>query len=424
MSIRDTSAQDIPRSPAGGIGRHRRWLLPVGIALGLLAGIGWIGRGWLASSHSVDAARLRIAEVKRGDLVRDINAEGRVIASNSPSLYAIGSGTVRLAVVAGDAVKQGALLAEIDSPELMSRLAQEEAALASLEAEARRAALVTRIARANAARMLDQARVEQQAAQREMERYQRGYEGGAVAQVDFARAQDAVQKANIGLGHARTDAGLQGAAAEQDASQRQALAERQRALVSELRRQVEALQLRAPFDGQVGQVFVSQGQNVAANAPLLSVVDLSRFEVEIKVPESFARDLAIGMPAELSGNNQRWSASVSAVSPEVVNGEVSARLRFADGQQPAALRQNQRLAARILLDTRHDVLMVERGPALDQGVAARVWVVMDGIATQRPIKTGARSLDAMEIVSGLTEGERIIVSGHDHLGDAEKVRVH
>ncbi|MDO4710234.1 MAG: efflux RND transporter periplasmic adaptor subunit [Pseudomonadota bacterium] len=424
MNIRDTSAQDTLLQPATGIARHRRWLLPGGVALILLAAIGWVGRGWLAGSHSVDAARLRIAEVKRGDLVRDIAAEGRVIASNSPSLYAIGSGTVRLGVVAGDAVKQGDVLVEIDSPELMSRLAQEEATLASLEAEARRAALGAQIARANAARLLDQARVEQQAAQRELERYQRGYQGGAVAQVDFARAQDAVQKANIGLGHARTDAGLQGAAAGQDASQRQAMAERQRALVGELRRQVEALRVRAPFDGQIGQVFVSQGQNVAANAALLSVVDLRRFEVDIKVPESFARDLAIGMPAQLSGNNQTWPASVSAVSPEVVNGEVSARLRFEEGKQPEALRQNQRLAARILLDTRHDVLMLERGPALDQGAGHSVWVVMDGIATKRPIKTGARSLDAVEIISGLVEGERVIVSGHDHLGDAGKVRVH
>ena len=83
--------------------------------------------------------RVRIAEVTRGDLVRDISADGRVIAANSPTLYAIAGGTVTLHVVAGDVVKQGQALAEIDSPELRSKLAQEQATLASLEAEASRA---------------------------------------------------------------------------------------------------------------------------------------------------------------------------------------------------------------------------------------------------------------------------------------------
>ncbi|WP_267106631.1 HlyD family efflux transporter periplasmic adaptor subunit, partial [Xanthomonas sacchari] len=99
-------------------------------------------------------------------------------------------------------------------------------------------------------------------------------------------------------------------------------------VVAEVQRQVDLLTLRSPFDGQVGQVQVSQHTNVAANAPVRSVVDLSKFELEIKVPESFARDLAIGMPAQLtSGAGEPFSGAISAVSPEVVNGEVNARIR-------------------------------------------------------------------------------------------------
>ncbi|MGY0504865.1 efflux RND transporter periplasmic adaptor subunit [Luteimonas sp. e5] len=424
MSIRDTSAQDNRLGSAPAQARRRRQWLLLGVGgIALLGVMLWIGRGWLSGTRSVDAARVRIAEVIRGDLVRDIAAEGRVITANNPSLYAIGGGTVSLKVVAGDAVKQGQVLAEIDSPELLSRLAQEQATLASLEGEASRAALDARLARSHASKLLDQARVEQVAAKRELQRYQRGHEGGAVAQVDLARAQDAVQKADIGLNHARQDAGLQGAAAGLDARNKMALAARQRAVVEELQRQVDALSIRAPFDGQVGQVFVAQRQNVQANAPVLSVVDLSRFEVEIKVPESFARDLAIGMPAQLTGNNQNWPAEVSAVSPEVVSGEVSARLRFADDRQPPALRQNQRLSARILLDTRRDVLMVERGPFLEQGGGRSAWVVDGNIAQRRDITTGASSLDAVEITSGLQQGERVVISGADGFGDAEKVRI-
>ncbi|QOY62443.1 efflux RND transporter periplasmic adaptor subunit [Lysobacter sp. H21R4] len=424
MSIRDTSGQDQSiAAPSVKVRQRRRWLLAGAIALGVLLLGGWLVADWSAGSRSFAGDRLRVATVTRGDLVRDISADGRVIAANSPTLYAIAGGTVTLNVVAGDVVKKGQPLAVIDSPELLSNLAQEQATLASAEAEAGRATLDAQVARSAARRALDQAGVDRQAAERDLQRYRRGFEGGAVSQIDVARAEDALKKSELGLGHARREFSLQGQGATLDSRNKQLLADRQRAVVSELQRQVDLLTLRAPFDGQVGQVLVDQRANVAANAPVLGVVDLSRFEVEIKVPESFARDLAIGMSAQLSGSGgQPLAATVSAVSPEVVNGEVTARLRFAD-RQPAGLRQNQRMRARVVLDTRENVLMVERGPFVEQGNGSVAYVMDGNVAVRRPIRIGASSLGEVEIVDGLGVGDRVVVSGADQFGDAERVRV-
>jgi HlyD family secretion protein len=422
--IRDTSAQDNVIKPATSARRRipKAWLIGGGAALVLLALIAWVASGWLSGGRSYDATKIRIAEVTRGDLVRDISAEGRVIAANSPTLYAIAAGTVSLKVVAGDVVKKGQALAEIDSPELRSKLAQEESTLASMEAEASRALLDAQITRSTAVKLLDQAQIERTAAQRDLERYQRAYEGGAVSQNEYAKAQDELKKADIGLAAARKDSGLQGEGAGLDSRNKRLLADRQRAVVAELKRQVDALTVRAPFDGQIGQVQIPQGTIVVANGPILSVVDLSLFEVEIKVPESFARDLAIGIPAQIASNGVQYAAQVSAVSPEVVNGEVNARLRFADGKQPPGLRQSQRLSARIVLDTRRNVLMVERGSFVEQG-GGFVYVVDGSHAVRRPVQTGVSSLSAVEIVSGLQAGEKIVVSGSDQFDDAESVRV-
>ena len=190
-----------------------------------------------------------------------------------------------------------------------------------------------------------------------------------------------------------------------------------------MQRQVDALTLRAPFDGQVGQVQATQHTQVAANAPILGVVDLSRFEIEIKVPESFARDLAIGMPAQLtSGSGQPFPGEISAVSPEVVNGEVVARIRFSD-KQPEGLRQSQRMSARILLDTRKDVVKVERGPFVEQSGGRYAWVVTGSTASRRPVQFGVSSLGEVEIVSGLQPGEKVVVSGTDLFGEAERVSI-
>lgn len=421
--IRDTSGQDQVMAAPPRAARRKRIAIAATSAAVVVALGGWVASGWLSGARSFDASRLRIAEVTRGDLVRDLSAEGRLIAANSPTLYAIAAGTVSLKIVAGDKVTKGQPLAVIDSPELRSRLVQEESTLASLEAEASRAVLDARIARANAQRALDQATVDRTAAMRDLERYQRAYEGGAVPQNDLARAQDLMKKADIGLAAARKDFELQSAGAGLDARNKQLQAQRQRAVVDEARRQVDALTLRAPFDGQVGQVQVPQGTQVATNGPVLSVVDLSRFEVEIKVPESFARDLGIGMPAQISANNGRFAGEIAAVSPEVVNGEVTARVRFAEGKQPPGLRQNQRLSVRIVMDTRRNVLMVERGPFLEQDGGNVAWVVDGSSASRRPIRTGTSSLSSVEIVSGLKAGDRIVVSGTDQFGTADRVRI-
>ncbi|MBW8373104.1 efflux RND transporter periplasmic adaptor subunit [Stenotrophomonas sp.] len=419
--IRDTSAQDQTLSSHAAPAPWKRWLWPAVAALVVLLAIGFAARAWLGASRSFDSARVRVAEVTRGDMVRDIAADGRVIAANNPVLYAISAGTVTLKVVAGDVVKQGQELAVIDSPELRSKLAQEQATLAGLQAEASRATLDATLARATAQKDTDQAVIERQAAVRDLERYKRGFDGGAVPQVDVAKAEDTVKKSDIQLEHARKDAMLKAQGADLDARNKRLLADRQRAVVTEVERQVDALTLRAPFDGQVGQVQATQHTNVVANAPILGVVDLSRFEIEIKVPESFARELSIGMPAQLTGGSGQFAGEISAVSPEVVAGEVNARIRFSD-KQPQGLRQSQRMQARVLLDTRRNALKIERGPFVEQGNGYAY--VMDGSsAVRRPVKLGVSSLGEVEILSGLQPGDRVVVSGADLFGDAERVSI-
>jgi HlyD family secretion protein len=422
--IRDTSGQDTTLAAAAGAPRRRKAWLVGGIGgVALLAALAWVVSGWAGGGRSYDAERLRIAEVKRGDLVRDLSADGRLIAANSPTLYAIAAGTVVLKVVAGDAVKRGQALAVIDSPELRSKLVQEESTLAGMEAEASRALLDAQLARSTARKSLDQAQIDRTAAARDLQRYQRGFDGGAVPQVDLSAAQDTMKKTELGFASAQREFRLQSEGAGLDARNKRLLADRQKAVVAELKRQVDALTVRAPFDGQVGQVQVAQGTSVVANGPVMTVVDLSKFELEIKVPESFARDLGIGMPAQVTSTGSAYPAEISAVSPEVVNGEVNARLRFADGKQPPGLRQNQRLSARIVLDTRRNVLMVDRGPFLEQDGGRFAYVVDGGQAVRRPIRTGANSLSAVEIVSGLQAGERIVVSGADLFENADRVRI-
>jgi HlyD family secretion protein len=168
----------------------------------------------------------------------------------------------------------------------------------------------------------------------------------------------------------------------------------------------------------VGQILAADRAAVPRDAPLLSVVDLSRLEVQLEVPESFARDLTPGVAAELSGNGGRWSGSISGVSPEVVNGQVVARVRFT-GEPPPGLRQNQHLSVRVLVEQRDDVLTVERGSLTDQGGYA--YRVVDGIATRVPVRLGSASIGRVEVLEGLAAGDHVVVSGTDAFDNADRV---
>jgi HlyD family secretion protein len=419
--IRDTSAQDRPLSKATLSRSARRWIV-VGIAaLAVAAGIVYVARGWLAG-RAVDRSRIRIARVERGTLIRDVVADGRVVAARSPTLYAIAAGTVDLQVQPGDTVTHGQARATSASPELQSQLRQERATLAGLEAEVGRAGLDVEQGRSSAQQLIDQAEIDRQAAARELERMQQVYADGALSELELRRNEDALHKAEIALAHARADARLEKKGRAFDLSTRKQSVDRQREVVTELERQVEALVIRSPVDGQVGQLLVAQRATVAANAPIVTVVDLSAFELEILVADSFARDLAIGMTAEIRAGNASSPGRVRSVSPEVVDGHVATRLEFT-GARPAGLRQNQRLTARILIEQRDDVLKVERGPFLESGGGNVAYLVDGDVAERRPIRIGAVSLDAGEIHEGAKVGDKIVVSGGDAFGDAERVRI-
>jgi HlyD family secretion protein len=116
-------------------------------------------------------------------------------------------------------------------------------------------------------------------------------------------------------------------------------------------------------------------------------------------------------------SNRKYPAKVSSVSPEVRSGQVTGRLRFS-GEVPQGLRQNQRLSTRIVLESRDNVLKVQRGAFLDSGGGRVAYVVQDDIAVRRPIRSGAASVNEVEIIEGLEPGDRIIIS---NLGEFERV---
>ena len=422
MNIRPASAQD--RIIEKRVSKKKLGIY-AGVGVAVLLLLVWLVPGairLMGAGSSVSASRLQFATVERGTFKRDIAADGRVVAAVSPTLYARAGGAVELQVHAGDKVKKGQVLAVIASPELTNKLAQEESNADAMQVAYQQSRIDANKQRSTLQEAYENAKIDEQSAKRDLARYQKAYEKGAVSKLQVDRYSDALEKAQIQLRHAKENLGMDDSSLNLAIRAKKLAWDRQKLLVTDLQRQVDELNVRSPVNGQVGQLFIAQTATVPKDAQLLTVVDLSALEVQVNVPESFARDLAAGMPAMISGNGRDWKGAVSAISPEVVNGEVVARVRF-EGDKPKQLRQNQRLSVRIMLDKRDNVLTVARGSFVDESGGRYAYVVRDGIAYKTPVTLGPSSIDKVEVLQGLKAGDKIVISGTDSFNGAAKVAI-
>jgi len=421
LKIQDTSAQDVqlaPRDP------RRRQLIIGGIVVATIAAV-WVAlpvvQRWANATISVPVDRVRTATVTRGDLVQDVSVQGRVVAAVSPTLYATAAGTITLEVAAGEQVLEGQVVATVVSPELTNELQQAESSFAQREMELERQRIESRQLALEKRKAADLADVALVAAKREKRRADEANKLGVIPEIDFEKAQDDLRNAELAYKHAVADADLfdERLAFEIKASVFDV--NRQQLFLDDLRRQVDDLAIKSPVSGIVGDLLVNQKSAVSRDMPVMAVVDLSRFEIDAQIPESYADDLAIGMTAEVLVGGERFPGQLTAVSPEIVNNQVASRVRFSSGM-PTNLRQNQRLTVRVLLAEHNDVMLVQRGQFLDSGGGRIAYIVTEeGMAQKRRIETGVRSLSAVEIVAGLEPGDTIVISNLDAFRSAEAV---
>ena len=408
--IESTSNMDRPLVDERSAAR-KRWLIGGAlVAVLILAAFLFPGIArWSRSERAVDASTLRIGEVVRGDLLRDVSVQGRVIASLHPTLFSSSSGVITLRTKEGSVVRKGDVLAIIDSAELRSDLEQSRAALLSMRSEAGRQRITsnqTQLRREQASRL---AAVRLDAAKRALAGSEKLRSEGLVGNLEYQKAQDDVRVATLEYEQARREIGLDAESNNFDLRDRELQVQRQAAATAELQRRADELTIRAPFDGMVANIAVSDRDAVSSSQPLLTVVNLSSLELEIAVPEEYAPFTVIGTPATISFGGNDYRGQVTAISPEVSGSQVNGRVAFA-GAAPPGLKQNQRLTTRLVFDSRKGVLKVPRGAFLESGGGKFVYLVDNGVATKHPIDVGVIGATEVEIASGLKEGDRIVLS--------------
>jgi HlyD family secretion protein len=376
----------------------------------------------LSADQTISQSQLRFAKVQLGDLQRDVSVQGKVIAANSPTLFAPSSGIVSLQIKAGNKVKEGQLLASIYSPELTNMLSQEESSYDQVAIEVGRHRIQIKSSLLNNQQTIELALVNLEASKVEKNRAELSIQDSLISQRELEEKVAAFKRADLAYRHALQNNQLQKESMEFDLKSKQSQLERQEFVVTDLRRQVANLSIISPTDGIIGSVNIREKDTVTLNASLFTIIDLSVFEVEVKIPENYADDLGIGLQTEINFNGQTHMGEVTAISPEVFEGQVVGRIRFTQVDL-VGLRQNQRVTARVLIESKENVLKVKRGAFVESGGGRIAYVVNNQSATKRSIQLGVRSLGEVEVLSGLEQGDEIIISSTSQFNASELISI-
>ena len=391
--------------------------------------LAWVlGAAVLLAAVAMGAATLRGPQVdalvvQSAPLVRTLQFSARVATLSRVDVGSTVTGRVaQVRVMEGTQVRQGDVLVQLESDELRAALAQ--AVAAERQAKARLEGLrSTGRTAAQAARA--QADASLQAASASLARVQQLVAEGfyspaqldeARRAVDVARAQQLGAQAQL---QATADAGTEVAQAQAQ------LALAQAATVAAQARLAQAT-LVAPADARVLVREVEPGQIVQPGKALFSLALAGPTQLVAQVDERFLEQLQLGQPAWVVADAfaaQRFAARVLSIAPAVDAQRGAIEVKFSIEQAPAFLREDMTLSVEVETARRERTLVLPqaalRGPA--GGDQASVLVLQDGRAQVRNVRLGLRTLDAVEVLDGLKEGDTVL-RGNATLQEGQRVR--
>lgn len=363
--------------------------------------------------------------VQSAPLVRTLQFSARVATLSRVDVGSTVTGRVaQVQVTEGAQVRRGEVLVQLESDELAAALAQAVAAerqaqsrLVGLRSSGRSAAQAAR-AQANAtlqAASASLARVQQLVAQGF---YSAAQLDEAQRAVDVARAQQLSAQAQV---QANADAGT-------DVVQAQAQLALARAATVAAQARLAQATLVAPADARVLVRDVEPGQIVQPGKALLSLALAGPTQLVAQVDERFLDQLLPGQKASVVADafaGQRFTARVLTIAPSVDAQRGAIEVKFALEQQaPAFLREDMTLSVEVETARRERTLVLPqaalRGPV--EGDQATAMVLEEGRAQARPVRLGLRTLDAVEVLDGLAEGDTVLRGGAVQAGDRVRAR--
>ncbi len=411
------------------IRRQKRRRQIVGLLIGMvLLGTVTIGVSRLRpAAPEVERSTVWTDTVKRGPMLRQVRGLGSLIPSQefTRQIPAETEATVvRIRLLPGSQVKTDSVLLEMSNSQVEQSALDATLQLRAAEAEYQslRVKLQSDLMNQKAGAATVTADYSQATLQSETDKalYDLGVISGLAYKASKGKADELTTRNNIE--NERLD--INEKAIESQMAEQQAKVDQIRALAELKQKQEGALKVRAGIDGVLVDLPLQVGQHVLPGTMLAKVVQPNHLIAELKIAETQARDIQIGQPSMVDTHNGIVPGTVSRVDPAVQNGTVTVDVQLT-GELPKGARPDLSVDGTIDLERLENVLYVGR-PAFGQenSTLSLFKVDTDGKGAVRvPVKVGRSSVNSIQIIEGLHEGDTVILSDMSRSDNTDRIRL-
>jgi len=417
-------AMDVKRDPAILKRKQRNRIIA-----GVVVGIGVIALTVTVSqlepaAPTVAGSAIYSGTVKRGAFVREVRGAGTLVPEDIRWVSSLATGKVeRIILRAGAKVAPGTVILELSNPDLRQQVGDAELAWKAAVAQLTNAQANQKTSRMQQEMNVADARSAYNVALKDLEANKKLAAEGLVAelQIQVKEANVAREKNRLELATKQLESTIEtekSQLAPQEASVSQA-----RARFDQLSRQLSDLQVKSTMNGLLQQVSVEEGQQVGPGVNLARVSDPTRLKATIRISETQTRDLAIGQISKIDTRSGIVNGHVTRIDPSSTGGTVGVDVSI-DDPLPTNARPDQSVDGVIELQRLENVLYVESPTFGQENTTVQLFKFTSNTEAERTsVKLGRRSVNFVEVLDGLKEGDKVILGDMQQYDDHKRLRI-
>jgi len=376
------------------------------------------------AAPTVPQATIWSNTVKRGPMVRSVNGAGTLVPEDVRLIPALAPGRVEHIILRpGALVEPGTVILELSNPDLQQQVETAElnwkGSVAQLENQ--RATLQTQRLQYEIA--VEDAESAHNYAVKDLAAYKQLASQGLIADLTIQQKQSVADQARNRLELAKRQLAAHNESEKAQLAPQEATVSQQRAAYDQALRQYRDLAVRSTMSGVLQEVSVEIGQSISLGTPLARVTDPKDLKAVIRISETQTRDLRIGLTAVIDMRPAKIRGHVTRIDPASLGGTVGVDVVL-DEALPAGARPDLSVDGTIELERLEDVLYVESPAFVQENGDSQLFKVMpNGDAIRVRVRFGRRSVQYVEIVEGLEQGDVVILSDMSQYDAFDRVRI-